>query len=127
VPGTPLAALPEVEQDVVIAGLLQRLWRAPLAAEHGFRPLQMTCDEWAGEFEKKATAGAGGVDRGLARDGLALFRSLPATTDREALLCTDLHAENVLAAQREPWLVIDPKPYVGDPTYDALQHLLNCP
>ena len=34
--------------------------------------------------------------------------------------------ENVLAAQREAWLVIDPKPYVGDPTYDALQHLLNC-
>jgi streptomycin 6-kinase len=31
-----------------------------------------------------------------------------------------------LAAEREPWLVIDPKPYVGDPTYDALQHLLNC-
>ena len=30
------------------------------------------------------------------------------------------------AAQREPWLVIDPKPYVGDPTYDVLQHILNC-
>lgn len=27
---------------------------------------------------------------------------------------------------REPWLVIDPKPYVGDPTYDPLQHPLNC-
>jgi streptomycin 6-kinase len=23
-------------------------------------------------------------------------------------------------------LLIDPKPYVGDPHYDALQHLLNC-
>jgi streptomycin 6-kinase len=32
----------------------------------------------------------------------------------------------VLAAQREPWLVIDPKPFVGDPAYDVLQHLLNC-
>jgi streptomycin 6-kinase len=56
-----------------------------------------------------------------------LFRALPATAERNVLLCTDLHAENVLAAQREPWLVIDPKPYVGDPTYDPLQHLLNCP
>ncbi|MGH3871368.1 MAG: DUF222 domain-containing protein [Pseudonocardiaceae bacterium] len=37
-----------------------------------------------------------------------------------------LHAGNVLAVQREPWLVIDPKPYVGDPAYDPLQHLLNC-
>ncbi len=33
---------------------------------------------------------------------------------------------NVLAARREPWLVIDPKPYLGDRTYDPLQHMLNC-
>lgn len=59
------------------------------------------------------------------RDGLALFRVLPGTADRAVLLCTDLHAGNLLAARREPWLVIDPKPYVGDPTYDVLQHLLN--
>jgi hypothetical protein len=30
------------------------------------------------------------------------------------------------SAQRESWLVIDPKPFVGDPPYDATQHLLNC-
>jgi streptomycin 6-kinase len=42
------------------------------------------------------------------------------------LLCTDLHAGNILAASREPWLVIDPKPYVGDPAYDLVQHMLNC-
>jgi streptomycin 6-kinase len=42
------------------------------------------------------------------------------------LLATDLHAGNVLRAQREPWLAIDPKPFVGDPAYDATQHLLNC-
>jgi streptomycin 6-kinase len=42
------------------------------------------------------------------------------------LLATDAHAGNVLAAQRGPWLLIDPKPYVGDPAYDAVQHLLNC-
>ena len=23
--------------------------------------------------------------------------------------------------------MIDPKPYVGDPAYDVVQHLLNCP
>ena len=33
---------------------------------------------------------------------------------------------NVLRARREPWLVIDPKPFVGDPAYDATQHRLNC-
>jgi streptomycin 6-kinase len=41
-------------------------------------------------------------------------------------LCTDLHAGNVLAARREPWLVIDPKPFVGDPAFDPVQHMLNC-
>jgi streptomycin 6-kinase len=33
----------------------------------------------------------------------------------------------VLRAAREPWLVIDPKPFVDDPAYDATQHLFNCP
>ncbi len=32
---------------------------------------------------------------------------------------------NVLAAQRAPWLMIDPKPYVGERTYDVLQRMLN--
>jgi streptomycin 6-kinase len=31
----------------------------------------------------------------------------------------DLHLGNVLAAEREPWLVIDPKPLVGEPAFDA--------
>ncbi len=64
---------------------------------------------------------------GLARAGIELFRALPRTADRTALLYTDLHPENVLAARREPWLAIDPKPYLGDSTYDALQHMLNHP
>src|SRR5207247_1780742 len=89
-------------------------------------PLHVMCDTWADEFEQKVAARGTSLDPGMAREGIALFRSLPATAERSVLLCTDLHAENVLAAQREPWLVIDPKPYVGDPTYDALQHLLNC-
>lgn len=60
------------------------------------------------------------------REGIALFRCLPVPSATDVLLCTDLHAGNVLSAAREPWLVIDPKPYVGDGAYDVLQHLLNC-
>jgi streptomycin 6-kinase len=84
------------------------------------------CDAWAAEFDRRLSVMPGLVDPGLARAGIDLFRTLPATAERQVLLCTDLHAGNVLAAGREPWLMIDPKPYVGDPTYDALQHLLNC-
>jgi streptomycin 6-kinase len=57
---------------------------------------------------------------------LRLFPELPRSAPAETLLATDLHAGNVLRAEREPWLVIDPKPFVGDPSYDATQHLLNC-
>jgi streptomycin 6-kinase len=37
----------------------------------------------------------------------------------------DLHYENVLAAEREPWLVIDPKPMSGDPHYEVAPLLWN--
>ncbi len=124
-PGSQLASRPETEQDAVIASLLPRLW-LELDPGHPFRPLQEMCDAWADEFELKARARGANVDLGLAREGIGLLRGLPASADRKVLLCTDLHAANVLAAAREPWLAIDPKPYVGDPTYDPVQHLLNC-
>jgi streptomycin 6-kinase len=57
---------------------------------------------------------------------LRLFKELTRNTTEMVLLATDLHAGNVLRAEREPWLVIDPKPFVGDPAYDATQHLFNC-
>jgi streptomycin 6-kinase len=125
-PGATLArVVPELEQDVVVAGLLQRLWVTP-AAGHPFRPLQEMCEAWASEFTDRLAASPGACDPGLARAGLDLLRMLPATADRDVLLVTDLHAGNVLSAKREPWLVVDPKPYVGDPAYDPVQHLLNC-
>lgn len=37
----------------------------------------------------------------------------------------DLHYGNVLAAQREPWLVIDPQPLSGDPHYEVAPLLWN--
>ena len=125
VPGTPLSWRPEPEQDTVIAGLLRRLWIEP-GDGHPFRPLRLMCQQWADRFEQRAGSGAARLDPGLARAGIALFRELPATAADQVMLCTDLHAGNVLAAVREPWLVIDPKPYVGDPAYDPLQHMLNC-
>lgn len=125
-PGTALNSdTPEPEQDIVISGLLKRLWRLPLDG-HSFRPLHEMCSAWADEFELELAGRPGWLDPGLARAGIELFRALPAEPAESVLLCTDLHAGNVLAAAREPWLVIDPKPYLGDRTYDALQHMLNC-
>ena len=121
-PGTPLRALPESGQDVVIAGLLRRLWRSP-PASHPFRPLSALMEFWS---EETLVGIEQWPDAGLVREGLRLFKELPHTAPREVLLATDLHAGNVLRAAREPWLVIDPKPFIGDPAYDATQHLFNC-
>ena len=84
------------------------------------------CDQWAHEFELKTARDRSNVAPGLAAEGIAAFRFLARPAQRHALLRTDLHTGNVLAAEREPWLVIDPKPYVGDLTYDVHQHMLNC-
>lgn len=121
-PGSHLRSIRESDQDVVIAGLLHRLWRQP-AEPHPFRPLATLTAAWADETEGQERQWP---DRTLVEEGLELLRTLPATATRSALLATDLHAGNVLSAAREPWLAIDPKPFVGDPAYDATQHLLNC-
>ena len=121
-PGTALRERPEPEQDVVVAGLLRRLWRRP-AAPHPFRPLSAMTAYWA---EETRTAAARWPDPGLVQAGLRLMEELSRPSPDDVLLATDLHAGNVLEARREPWLVIDPKPFLGDRAYDATQHLLNC-
>jgi streptomycin 6-kinase len=121
-PGKALRVRPEPEQDAVIAGLLRRLWRRP-AAPHPFRPLSTMTAHWAQESMEAAPRWP---DPGLTRAGLRMLEELSRPSSDDVLLATDLHAGNVLQARREPWLAIDPKPFVGDRAYDATQHLLNC-
>lgn len=127
VPGERLGhALPEPEQDVVIAGLMRRLWSRQPADGEPFGSLVRMCDLWADWFELEFERDRQGLDPGLAREGMALLRALPRSADRQVLLCTDLHAGNVLSSRREPWLVIDPKPFIGDPGFEPVQHMFNC-
>lgn len=52
-------------------------------------------------------------------------RSLLADPPPARLLHADLHYGNVLAADREPWLAIDPKPVAGDPQFEPAPMLIN--
>jgi streptomycin 6-kinase len=121
-PGTSLRDLFEPAQDIIIAALLRRLWRKP-PRNAPFRDLDVMTSHWHDATFADAERWP---DAPLVRAGLQCFQELIRTTTTSVLLATDLHAGNVLRAQREPWLVIDPKPFLGDPAYDATQHLLNC-
>ena len=125
-PGHQLSLVPEPEQDKIIAGLLRRLWARVPQDGHPFASLEEMCGLWADWCELDYATDSRGLDPGLAREGMAMLRQLPASAGSKVLLCTDLHAGNVLAAEREPWLVIDPKPFIGDPAFDPVQHMLNC-
>src|SRR6185503_20253638 len=112
-PGTSLRDRPEAEQDVVVAGLLHRLWRMP-PGPHPFRPLSLMIASWMNET---LAARPHWRDPNMVRAGLRLFEDLAEPSSGDVLLATDLHAGNVLRAQREPWLAIDPKPFIGDRAY----------
>lgn len=120
-PGVPLFSIPETEQDVVVTALLKRLWKKP--PPNTFRPLSALIAYWSDETRRASDKWS---DPALVNGGLRMFAALFADTSDAVLLATDLHAGNVLRAQREPWLMIDPKPFVGDPAYDVTQHLINC-
>jgi streptomycin 6-kinase len=117
-PGTMLQSVPELEQDVVIATLLKRLWRrsdSPL----GFRHVSEMLDYWRAETVAQVQHWP---DAGLVNEGLRLLQALSKPSPADVLLATDLHAGNVLRSGRKPWLVIDPKPFIGEAPYDLVQH-----
>lgn len=124
-PGRALSDEPEERQDAVITDLLQHLWIEP-PAKGRFRSLGQICEQWAQQCDAELAGGQIPLEQSLAREGVTVLRSLAASAEHSVLLCTDLHAGNVVSAQREPWLVIDPKPCAGDPAFDVVQHLLNC-
>jgi streptomycin 6-kinase len=121
-PGTDLWSLTEEESDAMGAGVLQRLWR-DMASPTPFQSLSELVDEWCEELPR--TAPAAGYDAALIAASIERGRDLTATQPRSVLLHGDFHPSNVLSAAREPWLVIDPKPVVGDPAYDLAQWLGN--
>ena len=111
VPGTPLSSLdPESALDVAV-GLLPRLWK-PAGAP--FRGLREEAAWWRADLAHKWERAGRPFERYLLDAALEALRDLPGTQGEQVLVHQDLHADNVLRAEREPWLVIDPKPLTGE-------------
>jgi streptomycin 6-kinase len=110
-PGSPLSALEADAALDVLVGLLPRLWK-PAGAP--FRPAAAEAAHWAHDLAARWEAAGRPCERRLVDAALAALEDLAGTQGEQVLLHQDLHADNVLAAEREPWLVIDPKPLAGE-------------
>jgi streptomycin 6-kinase len=110
-PGTQLSTIDADEALRVLVDLLPRLWK-PAAAP--FHSLAEEAAHWVEEIPKAWDRGNRPFERRLVDAALDALTSLATTQGEPVLLHQDLHGQNVLAAQREPWLVIDPKPLVGE-------------
>ncbi|MEU9555670.1 aminoglycoside phosphotransferase family protein [Streptomyces fumanus] len=110
------------EAVLILARLLARLTAVP--APPGLRDLG---DIARGMLERTPWALARIPDpqaRRLVGDCAAALREV-ADEPGDRLLHWDLHYDNVLAADRAPWLAIDPKPLSGDPGFDLMPALDN--
>jgi streptomycin 6-kinase len=120
-PGTELRDA-GVEEEAVVAELLVRL-RAGVDGRHPFRLLADEADRWAEEIPRRYAEAGKPFERSLLDAAAGVYRSV----DRSAahLVNQDLHGGNILRAEREPWLVIDPKPLVGEIELDGAGLLRN--
>ncbi|HAH01163.1 MAG TPA: aminoglycoside/hydroxyurea antibiotic resistance kinase [Ktedonobacter sp.] len=117
-PGTPLS---DVEDDDKAtsnaAGVMRQLWR-PVAPGHPFPSVS----DWGLGFlrlRQHYEGGNGPFPAALLEEAETLFAELSTSMTELVLLHGDLHHENILAAEREPWLAIDPKGLIGEPAYET--------
>jgi streptomycin 6-kinase len=118
-PGTALWEIAdEDEANRIAAGVLRRLWRTPPPA-HPFRLLTDEAARWAEELPALWEQLGRPFERSLIEQAVASARELGSSQGDPVVLHQDYHGGNVLRAEREPWLAIDPKPLVGEREFDA--------
>ncbi|MEU6761330.1 aminoglycoside phosphotransferase family protein [Streptomyces sp. NPDC046853] len=115
-PGS-LADEPDAEAALTAAGLLARRLAVPAPA--GLPRMSARCEEWERELRDDDKELGSPLDSRLLDAAIATLREL-GPDQPDTLIHGDLHAGNVLRAEREPWLAIDPKGYAGDPAYDSI-------
>ncbi|WP_431892710.1 aminoglycoside phosphotransferase family protein [Nonomuraea sp. bgisy101] len=112
-----LADLDDVDAAVTAAGRLAR--RLAVPAPPGLPRLSERAGEWEEELRKDAELLGRPLPAHVLDAAIATVRDL-GRDQPDTLVHGDLHYANVLQADREPWLAIDAKGYVGDPAYDAI-------
>lgn len=110
----------DVEACTVVAGLYGQL-HVPALPQ--LRTVASYVERWAAALRTLPRDAP--IPRRLVEQTLSLVPDLLADQDDLRIVHGDLHYFNVLAADRQPWLAIDPKPMAGDPHYEPAPMLWN--
>ena len=132
-PGTPLSEIEDDEEATFqAANVMRQLWQ-PVPPVHSFPSII----DWGRGFirlRQYYKGGTGPFPATLLQEAESLFAELSASMAEIVLLHGDLHYENILTAERTPWLGIDPKGVIGEPAYETgallrnrLPNLLDAP
>ena len=116
-----LASVDDTAACEIVAGLYRHLH---LPAPPQLRTVTSYVERWVAALETLPRSAP--IPRRLVEQCLHLAGDLvadPASTG--VVVHGDLHHHNVLAADRDPWLVIDPKPMSGDPHFEPAPMLWN--
>ncbi|QBI52283.1 aminoglycoside phosphotransferase family protein [Streptomonospora litoralis] len=119
-PGDKLRDAAGEPEDLLTAGLevLARLWGEEPEADLRLERLGAVTADWARLVRERRPRLRPDADPHLVDTAADLLESLPRTAERTVVLHGDFNPGNILAARRDPWLAIDPKPMLGDPGYD---------
>ena len=116
-----LTSIGDTEACEIVAGLYPRI-HVPALPQ--LRTITSYVERWAADLD--ALPADAPIPRRMREQCLSLARDLVADPASVGVIIHgDLHHHNVLAGDREPWLVIDPKPMSGDPHYEPAPMLWN--
>jgi streptomycin 6-kinase len=110
-PGTPLSS---IDPEAALTAMIDLVRRLSVPAGPPFRPLADEAADLRAELLAHAERTGRAVPERVITAALEAFDDLVPTQGSSVLVNQDLHADNVLAATREPWFVIDPKPLTGE-------------
>ena len=110
-PGTALAENGGERALDVLVELLPRHW---VRAGEPFHTLAEEAAWWIDDLPEQWEQSGRAIERSLVDTAVDALGLLSESQGEQVLLNQDLHGDNVLAAEREPWLVIDPKPLLGE-------------
>ncbi len=119
-PGPPLTTLAGDAGDAtatsVAASVMRGLWR-PLPCDHSFP----TIEDWGAGFHRmrEHSRNSAALPLRIVDRAVNLFEELAGSMSPPVVLHGDLHHDNILMAERDPWLSIDPKGVVGEPAYEV--------